>query len=617
MCGICAYIGFANGYKQIYSGLQMLQNRGYDSAGICGINDENNFIIRKYASTEDVTAVEMLKNMDFIFGSCDNIIAHSRWACQGGKTDINAHPHLDYTGNISIVHNGIIENYEEIRDEMFKNYGIICKSQTDTEVIANLISLYYNKVKNTELAIKLALDRLEGTWGLVILNKDEPNKVFCARHGSPLLIGLSSESKFAMIVSEQSGFCKSINEYVCLNNGDIVILEKDYSTEKIIFDKKTIYKFNKVLEDDSPKNPGKFPYWTIKEICEQPVCVSGAICNLGRLLNDYMVKLGGLEPKSYLLKDADHLVLLGCGSSYYAGLHVLNLFRKISMFSTCQIFDGGEFSLSDLPKTGKICVVLLSQSGETRDLYQSLILLKNLENIITVGVVNVVDSLIAREVDCGVYLYAGKEIGVASTKVFMSQVVILHLLAIFFCQIKDNSKYVDERKIIIKDIIKLKDDVYKTIEMVNECCSSVADQLIKKAHKNMFILGKGWCESIAKEGSLKIKEIGYIHAEGYSSTSLKHGPYSLIEKDSPVMIINLNDIHKVSNNIIIDEINAREGYIINIGDDDKAMIKICHSNTFGGLLSVIPFQLIAYYLAVYDGRNPDLPRNLAKTVTVV
>lgn len=618
MCGICAYIGFSGGYSSIYHGLKMLQNRGYDSAGICGMSNSGILEMRKYASLNNKTAIQMLSGLDDLYADYSILIAHSRWACQGGISDINAHPHTDYQNNFALVHNGIIENYEQIRDELFTNYGIISKTQTDSEVIANLISYYYNRVKNTELAIKLALDRLEGTWGLVIINKNEPNKLFCARHGSPLLIGFSRNS--CMIVSEQSGFDTNIEEYICLNDNDIIILDKEYESQRIIFDKKSNYKIKKVLKCSDNLLSPEYPYWTIKEICEQPIVVSKSICNKGRILNDYMVKLGGLEQKALVLSQCEHLVIIGCGTSYNAGRHVLPIFKQLSQFNTCQVFDGGEFSLNDIPKSGRTCIILLSQSGETRDLYQALSLVKNNDQVTTVGVINVIDSLIAREVDCGVYLYAGREVGVASTKVFVAQVIVLYMISIFMCQIKDNNLYIDERKSIIRDIFKLKLDISNTIASINKVCQDVAVSLCNK--KTLFILGKGQAESICQEGALKIKEIGYIHAEGYSSTALKHGPYSLIEPGTPIIIINLNDDNKTSNNIITDEIKARDAFIIKITDYQTSTIKedivinISHNDTFRNLLAVIPMQLIAYYRALFDDRNPDLPRNLAKTVTV-
>lgn len=614
MCGICAYIGFGNGYKHIYFGLSMLQNRGYDSAGICGINDSK-LVVRKYASTEK-TALEMLANMDNVFDGCHIIQAHSRWACQGAKTDLNAHPHVDFFGNFSIVHNGIIENYEEINNELIDKHNIYCKSQTDTEVIVNLISMYYNKVKNTELAIRLALDRLEGTWGLVIFNRLEPNRMYCARHGSPLLIGI--EDNFAMVASEQSGFCAYIKNYICLNDNDIVILEKDYTNNSIKFHKKSEYITKKVTADCECITPKPYPHWTLKEIWEQPDTVKKAIGLGGRIINDSTVKLGGLEMQENL-KDIKHLIILGCGTSYNAGMHVLHIFKKISGFETVQLFDGAEFNKYDIPQGKKTGFILLSQSGETRDLYQVLQIAKEF-NIITIGIINVVDSLIAREVDCGIYLNAGKEVGVASTKVFTAQIIVLMLVAVWFSQIR-NDKYIEIRRNIIRDIQQLPFDIKGTLDSCTDLCKNVAESLINE--NSCFILGKGSCESIAYEGALKIKEIGYIHAEGYSSSALKHGPYSLIRKGLPIIVVNPDDEYKINNKILIEEIKARDAniicitnnIIINKNVDTTILVK--SNNTFNGILCLIAMQLIGYYLSCTKNKNPDLPNNLAKTVSVL
>lgn len=614
MCGICAYIGFNNGYKNVFFGLTMLQNRGYDSAGICGIYN-NKFAIRKYASTDNNTALELLANMDNVFDNCDIIQAHSRWACQGAKTDINAHPHIDYNGIFSLVHNGIIENFEEIRNELLDNHNIFCKSQTDSEVIVNLISMYYSKVKNSEMAIRLALDKLEGTWGLVIFNRLEPNKLYCARHGSPLLIGI--EKDYAMVASEQSGFCKYVKNYICLNDNDIIILEKDYVNKTIIFNKKANYEIKKVTTEIESLTPHPFPHWTLKEIWEQPDTIKKAIGLGGRIINDSMVKLGGLEKQQHNLILADHLIIVGCGTSYNAGMHVLNIFRKISGFITVQLFDGGEFNKLDIPN-GKSAMLLLSQSGETRDLYEALQIGKE-AGLITIGIINVVDSLIAREVDCGVYLNAGKEIGVASTKVFTAQLVVLLLIAVWFSQIRNND-HIELRKKIIKDLQTISQNIKNTLENCSEICKEIANKLLTES--SLFILGKGSCESIAREGALKIKEIGYIHAEGYSSSALKHGPYSLIKPGLPIIVINPNDEYKINSKILIEEIKARDAYIICISDEiinknADIMVMVNKNETFKGLLALLPMQLIGYYLSCAKNKNPDLPNNLAKTVSVL
>lgn len=621
MCGICAFIGNEDGYEYIYFGLTMLQNRGYDSAGICAINNKTNeFIIKKYASNKNNNALDLLSNLNKFYLNSNNLIGHSRWACQGAKTDINAHPHIDYTNTFSLVHNGIIENYNEIRTELFNKHNIINKSQTDTEVIVNLIGFYYITVKSTKLAIKLALNRLEGTWALVIQNKLKPNKLYCARRGSPLLIGFNEN--ICLIGSEQSVFSNYITDYICLNDNDIVDIKYD---NKIIINNISNYKINKVCTTIHKNTPEPYSHWTLKEIYEQMDIIKN-IFNHDVIKFDNIIKFENLENNLNLFKNIDNLIILACGTSYHAGLYSLKIFKKISNFKTCNIFDGSEFTEYDIPKFGNSIILLLSQSGETRDLYQSLLLAKKL-NIPTIGIINVEDSLIAREVDYVLYCKSGREVGVASTKVFVSQVIILYMLSIWFSQIKDIKLYYDYIQDITYDIRKLYINIQNTLNNTNliENCKKVANYL--KNQHSLFILGKSENEAIALEGALKIKEIGYIHAEGYSSSALKHGPYSLIEDGTPIIILNLDDEYKSINKITSDEVIARNSFLITITNYDEIhnndnnnnnlIIRIEKNNTFQGLLSVIPMQLIAYYLACEKGQNPDLPRNLAKTVTVL
>ncbi|ARF10870.1 glucosamine-fructose-6-phosphate aminotransferase [Hokovirus HKV1] len=611
MCGICAYIGYNEAYEYLIHGLKMLQNRGYDSAGICTLLN-NTHTIKKYASTDNETAVSMLINCAELFKNATIGIAHERWSTTGPKTDENSHPHIDFYKNFALVHNGIIENYEELKNELVNKHGIEFYSQTDTEVIVNLVGIFYKKLRNVEMAIKMALNELRGTYGLVILYLHDPNKLYCVRHGSPLLIGIGDD--FAIIASEQSAFNKYVKSYVCLKDNDLVILEK--SNKKIIFTKQNNYVLKDVNQDisNSYDSLGNYKHWTIKEIYEQPASILRALGNGGRILDNNAVKLGGLESHKNILKKIDNLIILGCGTSYNAGLYCLNLFKQISGFNTVQIFDGADFSLLDVPKIGNTAVLLLSQSGETKDLHRALEIAKE-NSIISIGVINVVDSLIAREVTCGVYLNAGREVGVASTKVFTSHVVILSLIAIWFAQIRNI--YLKERIAIINDLKKLYMDVKTVIDDNHGNMIELAKNINAQ---NMFILGKNSNEAIAKEGSLKIKEISYIHSESYSTSALKHGPYALITDNIPVIIINLanDDFNRI--NGVIDEIKCRNGYIITISDIDdynkgNINIKIPTNKYFGGLLSVIPLQILAYELSCSKNINPDFPRNLAKTIS--
>lgn len=615
MCGICCFIGYIDGFDISLQGLRLLMNRGYDSCGCGAISDDGNLIIRKYASTQHMNAIDLLASHDTDFNGFKTLCTQSRWATHGSKTDTNAHPHLDYRERIALVHNGIIENYYELKQELETQYGIIFKSQTDTEIIVNLISVLYDKYQgNMEKAIAEATNRMQGTWALGIICIDKPDSLYCARHGSPLLIGFGDN--FMMVVSEQSGFAGYINNYICLNEDDVIVLKK--KDAKVDFEKKSFYEMKNVTIKNLELSPEPYPHWTIKEIKEQFESSARSINFGARLLDDDKVKLGGLDNNKSELLNVDHIILLGCGTSYHSALRATFFFKDLADFTTVFAYDAGEFNERDIPKHGKSVLILLSQSGETKDVHRCIAIAKQY-NIFTIGIVNVVDSLIAREVNCGCYLNAGREVAVASTKAFTSQVIVLSLIAIWFAQNKNINSY--RRMEYIKCLRNLPHDIKKTIQDTEDQCKEIA--LFLKNKHSCFVLGKGEMESFAKEGALKIKEIGYIHAEGYSAVALKHGPFSLLQNDTPVLILqpNSNDEDYLRVNSAIEEIISRDAPLILITDKKPIMnhnyiITVPHNNIFKGILHLIPTQLIAYYLSVYKGNNPDMPRNLAKCVTV-
>lgn len=612
MCGICAFIGYKDGFDYCLDGITMLLNRGYDSIGCCSISNDNKIIVSKFAAKQNVILTNLLAEHRDDHKNNSIIIAHSRWGTHGARIDINAHPHLDHTNRFAIVHNGIIENYAEIKEDLINKYNIIFRSQTDTEVIIQLISVLYDQYKNVEIAMHEAFKKLQGTWGVVLLTTETPNKLYCARHGSPLLIGFGDN--YMMVASEQSGFCKYVNNYICLNDHDIIVLEK--KNDIIEFTKKGNYQLRSITIEENTLSPFPYQHWLIKEINEQVEASLRAMGMGGRIIDDNTVKLGGLAPYEDKLKKLDHLILLGCGSSYHAGLYCLNVFKQLAGVDTVQIFDGAEFTRDDIPKTGRTGLIFLSQSGETKDLYRCIEIGKEC-SLYMIGVINVVDSLIAREVHCGVYLNAGKEMAVAATKSFMSQVIVLNLIALWFSQIKKINDA--KRQQIITGLRRLSIDIRTTINDTHNICKEVAKYLVK--HNSIFILGKSECEAIAKEGALKIKEVGYIHTESYNSSSLKHGPYSLIVPGIPVIILTPNNEYFSKNNNIAEELKCREAFVIGISDQKlnknyDMSIKIPNNGPFRGLLSVIPLQLIAYEIALLKGHNPDFLRNLAKTITV-
>ena len=605
MCGIVGFIGNDNAYEKILNGLIQLQNRGYDSAGISVMEDD--IKTWKYASEDSVSALEKLKE----YGSESSVgIGHTRWATHGAKTDVNSHPHVSYNNIFSLVHNGIIENYKELKAMLVKR-GIQNKSQTDTEVIVNLIAMFYDENKDVFTSIKKTTKLLKGTWGICVLCKNEPNKIYCTRHGSPLLIGI--DDSMMMITSEQSGFCNMFNQYIVLNNHDICVL--DYNESNTVELKTNDnYEQHEVNNNQYALTPDPYAHWTLKEINEQVESSQRAISMGGRLLENSVI-LGGLNENKKDVGKIDNLIILGCGTSYHSGMYGAFYFKEMSDFNNIQLFDGAEFTKEDIPKLGNTALILISQSGETKDLHRC-IQIANDCDLFTIGIVNVVDSLIAREVNCGCYLNAGREVAVASTKAYTSQVILLNMIALWFAQYKNihNTK----RQTMIKDLRKLYLDIQKAIQISMESIKPILSLFENKS--SCFILGKGKGESVAREGALKIKEISYIHAEGYSTSSLKHGPFALLEPGFPVILVAPNDEHYAKSMNAYEEIKSRHAEIVVITDNKDCdlpnTIFIPYNETFRHLLSVIPMQLLAYELSLMNGLNPDMPRNLAKVVTV-
>lgn len=614
MCGIFGLVLLKNEnlYELIINGLIQLQNRGYDSTGLCGINKDN-FEIYKYTSTNEMNAIDKL--CDLKLKSLDHMyigFGHNRWATHGVKNDINAHPHLSNSGNFAVVHNGIIENYNVLKKYLITE-GFTFKSQTDTEVIINLVEFNYIKYNNVYEAIKKTIESLTGTYGLIIQSIFEPNILYCVRNGSPLLIGQNEDK--VIVTSEQSGFCGMMSNYITPHNDDICIILRE--NDKLSVETKQNYKKKNVTIFDSELTPYPYCHWTLKEIYQQPDVILNSINKGGRIKNETEVKLGGLEQHAELLKNINNIILLGCGTSFFSGLYGMYYFKHLCNFNTIQVFDGAEFDEYDIPKTGLTAFILISQSGETKDLHRCIEIAKN-NNIITIGVINVVDSLIAREVDCGIYCNAGKEVGVASTKAFTSQVVCLSMAAIWFSTLHKINK--QKRAKMICDLHNLSNDIKITLD---ECSSKIIEIANNFKADNMFILGKGTDEYIAKEGALKVKEICYVHSEGYSSSSLKHGPFALLDENFPVIILNLEQKYSTKTINCYQEVSSRNAPIIFITNSsticDDIMSKcilIPENKSYASLLGIIPIQLFAYHLSVKKGMNPDKPKNLAKVVTV-
>jgi glucosamine--fructose-6-phosphate aminotransferase (isomerizing) len=619
MCGIFGIVlnnNNKNIYKLIINGLIQLQNRGYDSAGVCVIKNSK-FEVNKCASTNKLNALDKLMSMKDIKESNDNTyigIGHNRWATHGVKNDTNAHPHLSSDANFVIVHNGIIENYNEIKQKLIKE-GFIFNSQTDTEVIVNLLQYNYNNQEGNNMTdiIKQTIEELRGTYGLLIQSLYEPNKLYCVRNGSPLLIGQNEEE--VIVTSEQSGFCNKMSNYITLHNDDICVITK--IENNIVINTAHNYIKKNVTLIDSNQTPHPYDHWTLKEINEQPDVILNSINKGGRIKNASEVKLGGLEQHIDNLKTIENIIILGCGTSYFAGLYGMYFFKQLCQFNTVQVFDGAEFNEQDIPIIGNTTFILVSQSGETKDLHRCIEISKN-NNITTIGIVNVVDSLIAREVDCGIYCNAGKEVGVASTKAFTSQVVCLSMAAIWFSTLQN----INEKKRVrmVSDLHNLSSDINLTLEI---CSENIKEYITKINKSNMFLLGKGSDEFIAKEGALKIKEISYIHSEGYSSSSLKHGPFALLDENFPVIILNMDQTHRAKTLNCYQEVSSRNSPVLIITNDisissevSSDIIYVPENKSYASLIGIIPIQLLAYHLSISKGINPDKPKNLAKVVTV-
>ena len=606
MCGIFGIVSLnqENIYERIINGLIQLQNRGYDSSGLCVLNNKH-LEVHKYASTATESSLQKLQEKCINKGLHSLGIGHNRWATHGVKNDTNAHPHLSNNRQFAVVHNGIIENYAELKKKLISK-GFTLFSQTDTEIIVNLISFYYEYLGDTEKSIQATIADLQGTYGIIVADLKSPDKLFCVRNGSPLLVGKSDNC--VIITSEQSGFCNLVSNYITLHNDDICVIERN----GLLIKTTRTYTGKKVLSMNHDLDPHPFAHWTLKEIWYQPTVVLNAINNGGRFDGPSKVKLGGLDQHLSLLKDVNNIIILGCGTSYFAGLYGMHFFKRLTNMNTVQVFDGAEFSNHDIPRVGKTAVILVSQSGETKDLHRC-IEIAHQGNAVTIGVINVVDSLIAREVDCGIYCNAGKEVGVASTKAFTSQVVCLSLMAIWFSQLHGVNEQLRTRT--ISDLQNLSNDFKNTIENVEPVVKTILTKLVET--KNLFILGKGSDECIAREGSLKVKEISYIHAEGYSASSLKHGPFALLDETFPVIILNLDGKYEAKIQNCVEEVKSRGSPVFLISaNPDNNDICVSANLSYSSLLGLVPIQMLAYYLSVQKGINPDKPKNLAKVVTV-
>ena len=608
MCGIVGYIGKGEALPVLVEGLKKMEYRGYDSAGVAVI--ENGAIKVVRASGKIKALEDKLKDYP-IKGSLG--IAHTRWATHGAPTEANAHPHTSYDGKISVVHNGIIENYASLKAKLMSE-GIEFKSETDTEVVAHLIARYYNG--DLKSAVLKTLKQIEGTFGLGVICNEEPNVLIGARRGSPLILGIGSEGEF-YLASDVSAIINHTQKVVYLDDNDVVQI-KDSGYSIVNMSSHEVQREVQDVEFDADAvAKGGFPHFMLKEIFEQPEVLRNT--TRGRLLiAEGNAKLAGLDTNIKELRNINRIIITACGTSYYAGMVGEYMIEDLAGVPV-EVEYASEFRYRNpIIKPGTL-VLAISQSGETADTLAALREAQQ-KGATVLAICNGVGSTIARTSDGGVYLHAGPEIGVASTKAFTSQVTVLAMIALLLGRQRRLSFEVGSE--IVKDILELPDLVTKTLEL-SDSIAEIAKQLYKA--NNFLYLGRHFCYPVAMEGALKLKEISYIHAEGYPAAEMKHGPIALIDENMPVVVIAPKDalFDKIISNIR--EIKARGGKVIAVTTEDCHPLDEIADHIITvpktrpmlmPILTCIPLQLLAYHIAVLRGNDVDQPRNLAKSVTV-
>jgi glutamine---fructose-6-phosphate transaminase (isomerizing) len=610
MCGIVGYIGSRDARELILNGLKRLEYRGYDSAGIALVNGETR-IFKCKGRVKDLEAIVNKSDFNGTMG-----MGHTRWATHGEPNEVNAHPQVSYKGNFIVVHNGIIENYSRIKKHL-QSRGIEFKSQTDTEVLANLIEhLYLEGDLSAEQAITMALNRVEGAYGLVIICTQEPDKLFAAKKGSPLVIGVGEGENF--IASDATPIVEFTQRVIYLNDDDIAIIKKDELILKTIRNEKVQPEVKELDLKIGEIDKEGFAHFMLKEIFEQPRAIHDTF--RGRVLPDFSgIRLGGLHEVLESVTEAERIIIIACGTSWHAGLLGEYIFEEYTRIPV-EVEYASEFRYRNpVIRKGDI-VIAISQSGETADTLAAIKLARS-KGAKVLGICNVVGSSIPRETDAGVYTHAGPEIGVASTKAFTSQVTVLAMMAFVIGHRKgilSDSAYRE----LITELAAVPGKIEKALE-VNEQAFELAK--IFQNTRNALYLGRGYLFPVALEGALKLKEISYIHAEGYPAAEMKHGPIALIDEDMPVVVVATKDdtYEKIISNI--QEIKARKGNVIAIVTQGDEIIRKMADYVlevpetlpaFSGLIAVIPLQLLSYHIAVLRGCNVDQPRNLAKSVTV-
>jgi len=610
MCGIVGYLGNRQALPILLDGLRRLEYRGYDSAGVAVVQDGSLICAKTAGKISDLAASIDPSKFTGTVG-----IGHTRWATHGVPSNINAHPHFDCTENIAVIHNGVIENFSSLKVKL-ESRGHHFRSATDTEVLSHLIEEYYKADHSIEIAVRRALLQVVGTYGIIVATTYEPEKLFVARKGSPIVLGYGDDEMY--VASDPSALIEHTRKVVYLQDGEIAILTKSSCAIKTLDDVEIQREVEEITFDIEQIEKNGFPHFMLKEIHEQPQTIQDSM--RGRVIaNEGIVKLGGLETVLDDLKKSQRIVLVACGTSWHAALvgeYMIEQYARIPV----EVDYASEFRYRDPVLQKDDIVVVISQSGETADTLAALREAKA-QGVKVLGICNVVGSSIARESDAGVYIHAGPEIGVASTKAFTSQLTVLTLFTVLLGKLKGTISQATAKS-ILTELQQIPGKAREILEDAFEI-DEIAQEF--SGMRNFLYLGRGYNFPVALEGALKLKEISYIHAEGYPAAEMKHGPIALIDKNMPVVFIAPRDssYEKVLSNI--QEVKAREGRVISIVNDREQeidhlsdySIRVPHTlDLLSPILTVLPLQLLAYKIAVLRGCNVDQPRNLAKSVTV-
>ncbi len=613
MCGIVGYIGYRDAYPIITNGLKRLEYRGYDSAGLALFNGEGIELFKTKGKVAQLEAISKKRSPKTHIG-----IGHTRWATHGVPSDVNAHPHTSNSGDLVLIHNGIIENYNSLKIALEKK-GYTFKSDTDTEVLVNLIE-YVQKSEGHKLgkAVQLALKEVVGAYAIAVVDNKKPNEIVVAKLGSPLAIGIGNDEFF--IASDASPFIEYTKNAIYLEDEQMAIirLEKGLRIRKIKDDSMVSPVIQELHFNLEQIEKGGYDHFMLKEIFEQPTAIKDTY--RGRLVGEEgLIKMSGVDDHLDKFLNADRIIIVACGTSWHAGLVAEYIFEDLARIPV-EVEYASEFRYRNPVITSRDVVIAISQSGETADTLAAIKLAKS-NGAFVFGVCNVVGSTIARETDAGSYTHAGPEIGVASTKAFTTQITILTLIALKLGRLKGSlaeAQYMETIRGL--EVIPEKVEIALKENQAIEAIAKVYNQA-----KNCLYLGRGYNFPVALEGALKLKEISYIHAEGYPAAEMKHGPIALIDENMPVIVIATRKGHydKIVSNI--QEIKSRKGKIIAIvSQGDQTVKDLAHHiievpetlECLAPLLTAIPLQLLSYHVAVQLNKNVDQPRNLAKSVTV-